>query len=232
MDGSMELFDQIGPKFDKIPVNQSLHCVFHLMNTGKTLSPTHNQPRRFSRVLALTILRLLNWKLDVTLPTAPKYVVIGAPHTSNWDLIYTLLMVYATGLHLHWLGKDTLFRGPFDKFFRWLGGIPVNRRERTNFVQQMVDHFDSYTELVLAVSPEGTRSIAKYWKTGFYHIARCANVPIAMGYIDYATRTVGIGPSFVPGGDIQADFELIKAFYRGKVGKNPHLQGGIELRPE
>jgi 1-acyl-sn-glycerol-3-phosphate acyltransferase len=184
---------------------------------------------RFSQSLAKVILRLVSWKLDVTHPPAPKYVLIGAPHTSGWDLFYALLLKYGSGIEMHWMGKDTLFRWPLGVLLRWLGGIPVNRRSRNNFVQQVVDVIDKLDEVVIAMAPEGTRSKTKYWKTGFYYIASGADVPIALGFIDYGNRVVGIGPTLTPSDDIQADFQQIKAFYAGIDGRYPELQGEARI---
>ncbi len=190
------------------------------------------QANSFSQTLAKAILRLLSWQVDVILPSTHKYVLIGAPHTSNMDFIFTLLLKYASGIKLHWVAKDTAFRWPFDGVLRWLGGIPVNRRSRNNFVQQMVEVFDQREQFIMAISPEGTRSNTDYWKTGFYYIALGAGVPIALGYIDYPDRVVGIGPAIYPTGNIQADFERIKVFYVDKRGKKPELQGEIKIRSD
>ena len=185
-------------------------------------SSNHN---RLSRSLAKAILRLVSWELDVTLPGVPKYVLIGAPHTSGWDLFYALLLKYGSGIKMYWMGKDTLFRWPLGVLLRWLGGIPVNRRSRNNFVQQVVDVIDHMDEVVIALAPEGTRDKTEYWKTGFYYIALDAQVPIALGFIDYGNKVVGIGPQITPSGDIDADFQEIKAFYSGINGRHPELQG-------
>ena len=189
------------------------------------------QPDRFSQTVARTVLNYQSWRLDFTLPEAQKYVLVGAPHTSGWDFLYTMLLSHAAGIKLHWVGKDTLFKRPFGSILHKLGGIPVNRRSRNNFVQQIVDVFNQHSKLVVAIAPEGTRDNVPYWKTGFYYIALGASVPIALGYIDYAEKTVGIGPTLFPSGDLQADFDQIKSFYAGKLGKHPHLQGEIQLRP-
>ena len=186
---------------------------------------------RFSQALARSILDLQSWHLDFTLPASQKYVLVGAPHTSGWDFLYTMLLSHSAGIQLHWVGKDTLFKRPFGNILRKLGGIPVNRSSRNNFVQQVVDAFNQHKELVVAIAPEGSRDNVPYWKTGFYYIALGASVPIALGYIDYAEKTVGIGPTLFPSGDLQADFDQIKTFYAGKLGKHPHRQGVIQLRP-
>jgi 1-acyl-sn-glycerol-3-phosphate acyltransferase len=186
----------------------------------------------FAQSVARSVLRALSWKVDVILPASPKYVVIGAPHTSNMDFIYMLLLMYATGLKLHWIGKHTLFKPPIGGLMRKLGGIPVDRRSKNNFVDKVVDRINQHDEFVVAVAPEGTRSKSKYWRTGFYYIALGAGIPIALGFIDYKEKVVGIGPSFYPTGDIQVDFKQIKLYYASKTGKYPHLQGPMELRPK
>lgn len=189
------------------------------------------QRRSTSQMLADAVLSLISWQLDVTLPKANKYVLVGAPHTSGLDLFYTLLLKLSTGIELKWVGKDALFKGPLGIVMRWLGGIPVNRKTRNNFVDQVVELFSQHEHLVIAVAPEGSRGKTAYWKTGFYYIALGANVPVALGYIDYRKRVVGIGPAIHPSGDIQADFSIIKNFYSGITGRHPHKQGEIQLKP-
>lgn len=190
------------------------------------------QPSPLGRLLARAFLRLIAWRVGVNLPESPKYVLVGAPHTSGWDLLLALLFMQAAGIKLHWIGKDSLFRWPLGGAMRWLGGIPVDRRRRSNFVDQVVEVFDRSEDFVVAIAPEGTRSKSDYWKTGFYYIALGAGVPIALGYIDSREKTVGIGPSLTPSGDLQADFALIKKFYAGKQGVRPDLQGEVKLRAE
>jgi 1-acyl-sn-glycerol-3-phosphate acyltransferase len=177
--------------------------------------------------IARVILRLFGWRTEVTLPETKKYVLIGAHHTSNWDFIIILLLMGAERLPIRWLGKDALFRGPMGLLMRALGGISVNRRERTNLVNQIASFFDGRDELIIGIAPEGTRSKVPYWKSGFYYIALEANVPVVMGYIDYAQKVCGLGPSFMPSGDIQGDFVQIREFYSGITGKFPLQQGFI-----
>jgi 1-acyl-sn-glycerol-3-phosphate acyltransferase len=137
--------------------------------------------------------------------------------------------MHAAGLQFRWAAKDELFRWPLGVLLRWLGGIPVNRRLRTNFVQQIVDAFNQAETFAFAVTPEGTRAKANAWKTGFYHIAMGAGVPVALGYVDYRTRTLGIGPTLALTGDIHADFARIRAFYQDKQGRYPEKQGEIRI---
>ena len=179
--------------------------------------------------LARGILSWLGWRLIVNLPAERKFVLIGAPHTSNWDGILMLLVDAALGINLHWIGKDSLFRWPLGGLARRLGGIPVNRRIRNNFTQQMVDYFRERDELILVISPEGTRGKTRRWKTGFYYIALGAGVPILMAYIDYERKEIGIETLLFPTGDLEADFEKIRAFYAPIKGKHPHRQGEITL---
>jgi 1-acyl-sn-glycerol-3-phosphate acyltransferase len=187
---------------------------------------------RFTYSLAMATLRLKSWKLDVNMPLAPKFVLVGAPHTSSQDLFYALLLAHGTGIKMHWIGKDSLFHWPFGGAMRWLGGIPVQRNSNQNFVSQMVNIFNKVERLVVAIAPEGTRGRADHWKTGFYYIAHGAGVPIALGFVDYKEKVVGIGPTIIPSGDIHADFDQIKTFYAGKTGRYPHLQGEARIQPD
>ena len=188
------------------------------------------QPRRVSQRISLAIAAAVGWQVQMQPPPA-RCVIVGAPHTSNWDLALTVLLMLAGDLKLRWVGKDTLFRGPMGRVLRALGGIPVNRRARKNFVEQMAATFDGSESLRLAILPEGTRHKVPHWKTGFYYIALRAGVPIVLGYADYRRRVVGLGPTLHPTGDIQADLEAIRAFYTGITGKHPECQGAIQIRP-
>jgi 1-acyl-sn-glycerol-3-phosphate acyltransferase len=191
-----------------------------------SLSPT----RSIAQFVAQAILRLLGWKVEARLPQARKFVLVGAPHTSNWDFILMLLIMNALGLQLNWVGKDSLFNGSFGNLMQRLGGIPVDRSARNGFVDQMVAEFNRREAMILVIAPEGTRGKSEYWKTGFYYIAQGAKVPIALGYVDYAQKIGGIGASLQPSGDIQADMLPIARFYAGVTGKHPQLQGEIRIR--
>jgi 1-acyl-sn-glycerol-3-phosphate acyltransferase len=186
--------------------------------------------RRLSQRVGHAITAAVGWQVQIQQAAPARCVIVGAPHTSGWDLPLTLLLMLAAGLRLRWIGKDTLFRGPVGWLLRWLGGIPVNRRARENFVGQMVAAFDANERLMIAILPEGTRSSTPYWKTGFYYIALGARVPIVLGYADYRRKVVGLGPTLHPTGDIQADFETIRSFYTGITGKHPERQAAIQLR--
>jgi 1-acyl-sn-glycerol-3-phosphate acyltransferase len=182
--------------------------------------------QRFGLALAAAI----GWRVDVPERPPARCVIVGAPHTSNWDLPLTLLLMLAAGLRLRWVGKESLFRGPFGWALRKLGGIPIDRRTTENFVEQMVGTFRSQESLRIAISPEGTRKNAPHWRAGFYYIALGARVPVVLGYADYRRRIVGLGPTLHPTGDIDADFELIRRFYAGIVGRHPERQGAIRAR--
>jgi 1-acyl-sn-glycerol-3-phosphate acyltransferase len=185
-----------------------------------------------TQAICQALLRLQRWQIIGLFPVPPKCIVVGAPHTTNWDFYYMLLLKGATGVDLRWIGKEALFRWPFGGFMKWLGGIPVNRRIRNQLVDQMVELFQNYDRLALAITPEGTRSKAHYWKTGFYHIAMGVQAPVVLVAIDYSSRSLEFGPLLVPSGDIEKDFEIIRKFYTGKQGKYPVQQGEIRLRPE
>ena len=182
--------------------------------------------------LARACLSLAGWSLVGEPPSSPKFVFIAAPHTSNWDLPLMLVAAWALGIRIHWLGKHTLFVGPFGWLFKMLGGLPVDRRERGGAVSQVVEAFARRDALCLAVSPEGSRGHRDYWKSGFYHMAREARVPIATGFLDYANRRCGFGALIEPTGDVAADMDRIRAFYGPLKGKYPELQGPMRLREE
>ena len=174
------------------------------------------------RSLSRGVLRLLGWKVQGELsPLATRCVVIAAPHTSNWDFPFTLLGAFALGMRIRWLGKAALFRGPLGGVMRWLGGIPVQRSRANNLVgASIVALKEAPGPLQLVVSPEGTRSRTREWKTGFHHIARGAGLPIQLSYLDWGTRCCGLGPLVDPGDDVAADVKRIRAFYAPFRGRN------------
>ncbi len=174
------------------------------------------------------ILVLTGWRAEGRLPPIPKFVLVGAPHTSNWDLPYTLLIAFALRAHIHWMGKEAIFRRPFKGFFKWLGGIPVRRSQSHNLVAQSIQQFKRNENLILTIAPAGTRKRVIRWKTGFYHIATGAGVPIVLGFLDYRRRAGGIGPVVYPSGDMAADMETIQAFYDGVTGKHPARSMRVE----
>ncbi len=164
--------------------------------------------------------KLNGWRVEGTAPTR-KMVVIAAPHTSNWDFVYFMGGVDGLNLNLSFMGKDSLFRWPFGKIMRELGGIPVNRSQSTNAVQAMVAEFAARDEFMLTIAPEGTRGKAGQWKTGFYHIALGAGVPLVFGLMDYKRKVVGLGPAIMPSGDYEEDMAQMAAFYNACTPKFP-----------
>jgi 1-acyl-sn-glycerol-3-phosphate acyltransferase len=177
------------------------------------------------RGLSLLFLRLKGWQLLGALPPdTPKCVLIAAPHTSNWDLPYTLMVAFGLRLNIYWMGKASLFRWPFGPVMRWLGGIAVDRETRGNVVGASAAAIVAADgPLQLVVPPEGTRGRTRHWRTGFYFIALQANVPIVLAYMDYPRRISGLGPVFSPSGDVAADMLEIKRFYAGMRGRRADL---------
>ncbi|WP_082077940.1 lysophospholipid acyltransferase family protein [Thermus filiformis] len=182
--------------------------------------------------LARFLLSLFGWRLVMEPPPAKKYVLIGAPHTSNWDFLVAVLAIFGLGLKARFLGKKELFSFPLGVLMRALGGIPVDRSRRTGLVDQAAQILRDHEEIVLLITPEGTRSQAPYWRSGFYHMALKAGVPIGLGYADFKKKEVGIGGYLWPTGDLQKDFEAIRAFYQDKTGKRPEKQGPIRIKEE
>lgn len=184
------------------------------------------------RRAARLILRLLGWQIGKAPPDLPKYVVIGAYHTSNWDGIFLILYKWIFGVDIKFMMKDSLFRGLLGPFARWLGGIAIDRSRSQNTVQQVVEMFRRSQRLVIAISPEGTRRRTEHWKTGFYHIAQQADVPIVLAYLDYDRKIGGFPEVLMPSGDIEADMVRIREFYAAVTPKFPERAGPVVLRPE
>ncbi len=181
--------------------------------------------------LSRLIFRLLGWRIEGDLPALDRYVLIGAPHTSNWDFLYMLGTACNCGIQPRWMAKDSLFRWPIGKMHRWMGGIAVDRSKPGGMVGQAVAAFDSGAPLVLLIPPEGTRGHGERWRSGFYHIAREAGVPVVPGYLDYPDREVGFGPPLEVTGDAEQDMAVLREFYRGKRGKYPENASQVRLKP-
>jgi len=184
------------------------------------------------RWLAGLYLGIFGWKLLGGPPDLKKYIVLAAPHTSNWDAVNMLAMATMYRIRLHWVGKHTLFHWPLGPLMRWIGGVPVDRSSRRKSVQQLVAEFANREELRLAIAPEGTRSRSAYWKSGFYFIACEAQVPIVLGLLDYKKKVGGLFQVIYPTGNMQADMERIREFYCGAQGKYSDKFGPILLREE
>lgn len=177
--------------------------------------------KTFMRWLALIIFRFAGWKPGGKRPSIPRYVIIAAPHTSNWDFLYTVCLAFILEIKPFIMMKVSWFRWPMGPFLSWLGAIPVDRSRSTHVVARSIQAFRENPRMVLVVPPAGTRRKVMYWKTGFYHIARGANVPIVLGYLDYRRKIGGIGPVVCPTGNMEVDLKIIRDFYAGVAGKYP-----------
>ena len=186
----------------------------------------------FRRGVGRLYLRLIAWRLEGRFPDVSKAVVIAAPHTSNWDMPLMLAIAWVLDIHPAWLGKRELFRWPFGWVMRRLGGVPVDRTTSQNLVQEAVARFESVDRLHLVIPPSGTRNRAKHWRSGFYHIARGARVPIVCAFLDYRRRVGGIGPVLWASGDVAGDMRQLRAFYDGITGKFPALTTPVRLLEE
>jgi len=196
-------------------------------SSQKTIIPILKQATptiksNFFRQSAKAILKLFGWQVVGTLPDAPKYIVIGAPHTSNWDFPFMLLAAISLGVKPYWMVKDTAIRWPVAGIARWMGALPINRRSKNNIVEQVAQTFVQYERLIVLIPPEGTRKRMARWKSGFYHIAVKANVPILLGFLDFRRQEAGVGSLFYPTGDFEADMRQIERFYNDKTAKFPH----------
>lgn len=178
---------------------------------------------RFSRALGLLFLGAIGWRVSGEVPNLSKFIIIGAPHTSNWDFILVMATAAVLNIHISWMAKHSLFRGPTGPFFRWLGGIPIDRRKAHGVVGEYVEAFGQRQHLLLCITPEGTRTKVREWKSGFYQIATKANVPILLAAFDYGKKQVRFGPMVTPSGDYEKDLAYIKSQYALVQGKYPEM---------
>ncbi len=176
--------------------------------------------RSVMMTLCRICLKITGWQLQGQPPATPKYVMIGAPHTSNWDFPLALAIAFIYRIDMHWMGKDTLFKGWRGPIMRWLGGIPIDRRANNNVVVETIAAFNANDHLVVSITPESTRAKVDKWKTGFYYIALGANIPIALAFLDYQSRVGGFLSIFSPTGDAERDIAAMRACYAGISGKN------------
>lgn len=183
------------------------------------------------RWLAYQALRLAGWHFHGQMPPDPKFVVVGAPHTSNWDFIVFMGALWHFRLRVRFLAKRGIFRWPFGHLFRALGGIPVGGRRASGVVSSAVQEFARNDQMVLVIAPEGTRARASHWKLGFVAIAEQAGVPIVLAGLDYPTRSVTVGPVIVYHGDLDVLMETARDFYEDMTGLRPELEGPITPRP-
>lgn len=174
------------------------------------------------RKLSTLILKWTGWTIDGEYPADLKQcVMIEAPHTSNWDFVWGRLCFYSIGVRIRFLIKKEAFFFPFGPILKAMGGVPVDREKKSNKVMEVAGLFRKYPDLILAITPEGTRKRNPHWKKGFYYIAQYAKVPIVLAYIDYQKRIGGLGPVFYPSGDYRADMEMIRNFYKDKTARFP-----------
>lgn len=186
------------------------------------------------RQIASLFLRATGWRVPAPGEGAQvrRCIVLAAPHTSNWDMPNMVAFAWIYGVRLRFMMKHTMFVGPAGWLFRRLGGIAIERHRRDGVVKQAADLFTDQDELVLVIAPEGTRGRTETWKSGFYHIARRAEVPVWLSYLDYGRREGGFGPAFDLTGDVGADMDAIRDFYADKTGRHPELFGEIRLPEE
>lgn len=179
------------------------------------------------------VLRLFGWKADGWKELPSKCIIIGHPHTSNWDFFIFLFARWAMRLKIHFVGKHTLFKPPLGWLMKAIGGVAVNRSGGRNSVSAIAEVFDHHENLALGIAPSGSRSHNTHWRSGFYHIAKTADVPVVLGYVDYSKKMVGISQFSVElTGDVSKDMDKIRAFYADKKGRYPEKQNPMLLRAE
>ena len=181
------------------------------------------------RGLSEFYLRLYRWHVVGQLPDIPKFVIVGAPHTSNWDFVMFLALAFVLKGDLRYMGKKELFYPPYGWFFRWCGGVPVDRSKPHGLVEQTVQAIQESDRFQLVITPEGTRKKVGKWKQGFYHIAKQADIPVVTGFVDSRTKTCGIGPTFTLTDDMETDIKSMQSFFKDKVGINPWLTSQLEI---
>ena len=175
------------------------------------------------RAIAWLYIKASGWQVDRSgLPASGNYLIVAAPHTSNWDFPIGLSLALNMRIKAYWIGKNSLFKGPAGPIMRWLGGIPLDRSKANNLVEASIQAYNDNDGLAFAIAPEGTRGWSDRWKTGFYHIANGAQVPLALAYFDFEKKIGGVGKLMQPTGDLQQDMAEIESFYSRVTGKNPH----------
>lgn len=177
-------------------------------------------------------LRLSRWRVEGEIPSSSHVVIIAAPHTTNWDFVYLLAAAWSLRLRIHWLGKKQLFKFPFGGVMRALGGIAVDRSQRNDLVVQLTQTYAERDGFALVIPPSGSRSKAEHWRSGFYWVASSSGADIVCGFLDYPTRTAGLGLTFRPSGDVREDMDEVRAFYEPITGKYPERETPTRLREE
>ena len=184
------------------------------------------------RLAARLFWSLSRWTLSTEPAPARPTVLLGAPHTSNWDFVLMLGIAWRLDFHIRWLGKDSLFAGWRGPLMRGLGGVPVDRANPVRVVEDMVRQVHAGETFCLVVTPDGTRGDHEYWKSGFYRIARETGLPVTLGYVDRTTMTTGLGPTIELTGDVAGDMDRIRAFYADKSGFHPERRVEPRFRDE
>lgn len=182
--------------------------------------------------LALVFMRALGWKFKGQKPPEKKFVLLGAPHTSNWDFFITLALIGYFDLPLRYMVKDQVFKGPWSGLLKSLGAIPIDRSRRVNVVDSTIEALQTHDEIVIGILPEGTRKRTEYWKSGFYHIAFGAGVPVVLAKVDGLSKTLTLGPAILLTGDIESDMAKIADYYSDAVAIFPDCFGPVRLRGE
>jgi len=173
--------------------------------------------------VSVFLLKIFGWRTEGRPPDIPKYVIVGAYHTSNWDFPFAVMSAFVLRIRICWMGKDSLFRWPFRSFFRWVGGIPIERSQHHGVVGETIRAFKENERLIMVITPEGTRRKVQTWKKGFYYIALGANVPMLLAFLDFRRKVAGLGPLVTPSGDIEADMKIIREFFANVTPKHPEL---------
>ena len=172
-----------------------------------------------SKALGRLMMRVSGWRFEGRLPDVPKIVIAVAPHTTNWDFVVGVMVLWALDLKISFLGKHTLFRGMFGRWMRSIGGIPVDREATHGVVGEAVRAFQQAERMVLALAPEGTRQLDRGFRTGFLHIANGAGVPVLLAYFDFSRKIIGFGPTLTMSGNVEQDLRVVLDFYRPIRGK-------------
>jgi len=197
---------------------------------GITVAPELGElvPRRggkFTRGFGRLLMGLFGWKVEGTVPNAKKFMVVGAPYTSNLDWFVVMGSAFVLGVRISWMAKHSLFNKPWGGFLRWLGGVPIDRRQAQGTVGAAVEQFNQHDELILCITPEGTRArVRGKWRKGFYYMAEGADVPVVVAAFDYGRKVVRFGPTFKPSGDVEADMPIIYSYVEGVVPRHPQKE--------
>ncbi len=217
--------------YTRLRSNRHYYCTLTLRGMYMlTHSLSSESKNSLSSSIARLTLQLFGWKTISSLPYGQKFILIGAPHTSFWD--FPLIFLYMTSIKVkaHWVIKDALILRPFRSLVRYFGALEFESSSQSSgFVTSMVERFNTRESMVLGLLPEGTSAFVPRWKTGFYYIALASKVPVVLGFIDYNTKTIGVGYCLIPSGDREKDAEILRDFYRGKQGKNPDRASPVKI---